>query len=203
MRRHGVHTMVGIAWIALVWSLDPHYLPWLLPVVGALILSIPLSVYTSRAGAGRALRRRGVFLIPEETHAVPVLLATRKYLRETGPARGVVDAVVDPLVNAVICAHGVTRGLSEASRFTRRRLVERALHHGIDALTPDERGLLVGDPEALTQLHSAVWTIREAHPSWNAARGDGGARSHQTTVLPEPSDRIEEVPQFPVRAVGA
>jgi membrane glycosyltransferase len=203
LRRHSVHTMVGIAWIALVWSLDPHYLPWLLPVVGALILSIPLSVYTSRAGVGRAFRRRGVCLIPEETHAVPVLLATRKYLLETGPPRGVVDAVVDPLVNALICAHGVTRGLSEASRFTRRRLVERALYQGIDALTPHERGLLVGDPEALTQLHSAVWTLREAHPSWNAARGDGGARSHQTTVLPEPSDRIEEVPQFPVRAVGA
>ena len=201
--RHGVHTMVGIAWIALVWSLDPNYLPWLLPVVGALILSIPLSVYTSRAGAGKALRRLGLFLIPEETRAPPVLLATQKYLRAAAPVGGVVAAVVDPLINAVICAHGITRGLSEASRFARRRLVDRALHHGIGALTPKERGLLIGDPEALAQLHHAVWTTKGAHLSWSAARDERRADSDRTTVVPELLDRIEEVRPFPVRAVGA
>ena len=128
-RRHGVHTVVGIAWIALVWWLDPQYLPWLLPVVGALILSIPLSFYTSRADAGKALRRQSLFLIPEETRTPPVLIATRKYLREAAPA-------------------GVTYASSEVSRLARRALLERPLHHGIGMLTADERALLIAEPEA-------------------------------------------------------
>ena len=82
LRRHGLHTILGVAWMAFVWWLDARYLPWLLPVVGALILSIPLSVCTSHAGAGKALRRHGLFLIPEERRPPPVLVATEKYLRE-------------------------------------------------------------------------------------------------------------------------
>jgi membrane glycosyltransferase len=82
LRRHGVHTMLGIGWAALVWHFDPQFLPWLLPIVGAFILSVPLSVFTSRAGAGRALRRLGLFVIPEEVQTPPVLAATRRYLRE-------------------------------------------------------------------------------------------------------------------------
>jgi len=82
LRRHGLHTVLGVAWMAFVWWLDPRYLPWLLPVVGALIVSIPLSVWTSHAGAGKALRRHGLFLIPEERRPPPVLVATEKYLRE-------------------------------------------------------------------------------------------------------------------------
>jgi hypothetical protein len=58
LRRHGLHTLVGVLWAAIVWWLNPSYLWWLLPVVGALILSIPLSVFTSRVGLGRKLRRR-------------------------------------------------------------------------------------------------------------------------------------------------
>jgi len=201
LRRHGVHTVVGLAWIALVWWLDPHYLPWLLPVVGALILSIPLSVYTSRAGVGKALRRLGLFLIPEETRPPPVLAATRKHLLAAAPAGGVAAAVADPLVNAVICAHGVSRGSSEASRLARRELVERALEQGVDALTPEERGVLVADPEALTQLHHAVWTS-EAHPSWLAARDERGAASNRTATLPQALHRGDIPPQIPASAAS-
>jgi membrane glycosyltransferase len=75
--RHGTHTLVGVLWAAIVWWLNPSYLWWLLPVVGALILSIPLSVLTSRIGLGRRLRRRKYFLIPEESHPPPVIRATR------------------------------------------------------------------------------------------------------------------------------
>src|SRR4030095_5719864 len=99
LRRHGVHTLIGIAWAVLVWHFDPQFLPWLLPIVGAFILSVPLSVFTSRAGAGRALRRLGLFVIPEEVQTPSVLAATRKYVREATPRHEVVDIVVDPILN--------------------------------------------------------------------------------------------------------
>ena len=53
-------------WAGGIYWLNPSFLWWLLPVVGALILSIPLSVYTSRVTLGRALRKARLFVIPEE-----------------------------------------------------------------------------------------------------------------------------------------
>ncbi len=143
-RRHGVHTVFGIAWIALVWWLDPQYLPWLLPVVGALILSIPLSVYTSRADAGKALRRQGLFLIPEETRTPPVLIATRKYLREAAPAWHY------PRVERGLALGGTPRACAASwdwhAHCGRTRLADRRAGR-------------------LTRLHGAVSTDSEAPPS--------------------------------------
>src|SRR5262249_51589840 len=56
IRRHGVHTVLGLAWLALVYWLNPSFLWWLLPVAGALAVSIPISVFSSRVSLGRALR---------------------------------------------------------------------------------------------------------------------------------------------------
>ena len=110
MRRHGLHTVFGLAWIGFVWWLDPRFLPWLMPVVGALVVSIPLSVYTSRADAGKALRRLGLFLIPEETRPPPVLVATQKYLGEGSGAampNGSTDVLRRPRRPIVARAPGI------------------------------------------------------------------------------------------------
>ena len=79
LRRHGVHTLIGIAWAGVAAWLDIRFLWWLLPVVGALSLSIPLSVYTSRVSLGRKLRERGFFLIPEEVNTPREIAATSSY----------------------------------------------------------------------------------------------------------------------------
>src|SRR5262249_5378985 len=65
-RRHGVHTLIVIAWVAGCYWLNPPFAWWRLPVVGALALSVPVSVYSSRVSLGRAMRRARLFLIPEE-----------------------------------------------------------------------------------------------------------------------------------------
>jgi membrane glycosyltransferase len=66
-RHHGWHSLLGLAWLGLVYALDPAFLRWLLPVAGALAIAIPVSVLTSRVSAGRLARESGLFLIPEET----------------------------------------------------------------------------------------------------------------------------------------
>ncbi len=58
LRRHGVHTVLGIVWAALVYWLNPSFLWWLLPVVGALSVSIPISVLSSRVSLGRRVCAR-------------------------------------------------------------------------------------------------------------------------------------------------
>jgi membrane glycosyltransferase len=82
LRRHGWHTLLGMAWAGLVYWLNPMFLWWLLPVVGALALSIPLSIYTSRIAPGRRLREAGFLVTPEESRPPPELARVRALLRD-------------------------------------------------------------------------------------------------------------------------
>ncbi|WP_049765669.1 glucans biosynthesis glucosyltransferase MdoH [Rhodoferax ferrireducens] len=53
--------------------IDPLALVWLLPVGLPLLLSIPMTVVTSRVGLGTAMRAQHYLLIPEETKSPTVL----------------------------------------------------------------------------------------------------------------------------------
>ena len=177
-RRHGLHTLVGVLWAAIVWWLNPSYLWWLLPVVGALMLSIPLSVFTSRVGLGRKLRRRKYFLIPEESHPPPVMRATRRYWHHAPQPAGVAAAIVDPITNALMCAQAAGRtGTDRVRALMNTALAERALHGGLAALSPGDRSQLLADPAALSALHWAVWTSAARHPSWKALTEGAPARA--------------------------
>jgi membrane glycosyltransferase len=78
--RHWFHVLLGLAWAASVLWISPDFFWWLLPIFLGLVLSLPSSWLLSRADLGRWCRRRGLFLIPEETRP-PVelqLLADRE-----------------------------------------------------------------------------------------------------------------------------
>jgi membrane glycosyltransferase len=165
--RHGLHTLLGVVWAAGVYWLDPSYLWWLLPVVGALALSIPLSVYTSRVGLGRRLRTDRIFLIPEESEPPPEIRATHEYLEAAGSPPQFADAVVDPLLNALVCAAGIARvRLPELVRKERAALTRYALLHGPQSLSAAQKAELLGDPISLSMLHSGVWSTAGAHALW-------------------------------------
>jgi membrane glycosyltransferase len=166
LRRHGWHTLLGIAWAGGVYWLNPSFIWWLLPVAGALTISIPLSVYTSRVSAGRRLRASGLFLTPEECE-VPREISSMQRAVERGPASpGFADAIVDPVVNAMACASGTARfNQPEHVRAERRRLVDAAVSHGPDTLTAQQKMILLGDPLALSRLHFQTWT-RKTVPAW-------------------------------------
>jgi membrane glycosyltransferase len=64
---HGIDTLLGLGLAAASFVFLPQIFWWLLPVAAGLILSIPLSVFTSRAAWGRGARALGLFVIPAET----------------------------------------------------------------------------------------------------------------------------------------
>jgi membrane glycosyltransferase len=66
VRQHGIATVVALAWLAGVAALHWSLVWWLLPMVAALALSVPVSVYSSRVALGRAFRRWRLFTTPEE-----------------------------------------------------------------------------------------------------------------------------------------
>ncbi|MEH6676096.1 glucans biosynthesis glucosyltransferase MdoH [Phenylobacterium sp.] len=71
-RRHRRHTATGLAWVVLAGLLDPMLLAWTSPLALGLVLSAPLTVWTSRA---HAPGRWGIFQTPEE--AVPPRVISR------------------------------------------------------------------------------------------------------------------------------
>ncbi len=168
LRRHGLQTLLGVAWAGLVYWLNPAFLWWLLPVVGALMLSIPLSVFSSRVSLGRALRAGRLFLIPEESNPPRELRWTRAGLRRTPEPSGFEEAVFDPLTNALACSAGVPRFQQSAGMASDRlRLVQSALAGGPGVLNAQQKNTLLSDPIALSRLHFQVWTTAEAGTKWH------------------------------------
>jgi membrane glycosyltransferase len=181
---HGVDTIIACVWAGAVFWLNPSYFWWLTPVVCALILSVPLSVWSSRVSAGQRARRRGLFLTPEE-NAPPAELvevardvATAESSAEAGPSwrhDGFARAVVDPQQNAVHCALiGSGRSFAPELRAVHARLVARALAEGPASLDATERRRLLRDSDALLALHGAVWQIADRERAMRWGVGGGG-----------------------------
>jgi len=188
VRRHGAQTLLGIIWAGGVYWLNPAFIWWLLPVAGALMLSIPVSVFTSRVTVGRRARSAGFFVIPEELHPPPEIEATQRYLRQASPPRGFVDAVVNPVTNALICAASVARvKATETIRKQRASLIENALKKGPVAMGEAQRMAIISDPVALSKLHAAVWASTEAHPAWWSLPAQASHSSEAGLPLAQPA----------------
>lgn len=167
--RHGPGSVLGALWAGGVIWLNPHFLPWLLPIVGSLMLAIPVSVWSSRSKLGRWLRERRIFLIPEESHPPRELRWTRLGVKRAAEPHGFREAVAEPLSNAVATAFATARDrVPERVRAAREKLIARALKEGPAALNVYDRNLLLGDPDALAELHFRVWSSPETHRGWGA-----------------------------------
>lgn len=179
LRYHGGGTILAIAWGSGVYLLSPGYFWWLMPVMGAWLLSVPVSVWISRVTWGRAARRRGLFLTPEEQQPPP-LLALFAEVRQQPPVarctplRGFLAAVVDPGVNALHCAllKGRT-ARSEGAELARQQLLLKAVTGGPQALSVTDRLHLLMDRDMLITLHWRVWGLTGARARrWLPAVGD-------------------------------
>jgi len=168
LRRHGPDTLIACLWGYGVRVLHPEAFWWLVPVAGALVLSIPVSVLASRTRLGTAARRWGLFVTPEEAeppaeirdlereHSTAIALRASR-------ADGFVRAIVDPGVNAVHAwlLRG-PRNLIPNLRDERRALAARALEAGPDGLTGAEKRLLLSDADCTRSLHDRVWRLSDS-----------------------------------------
>jgi membrane glycosyltransferase len=178
LRHHGLDSLVASAWGAALFWLNPGYFWWVTPIIGALILAVPVSVWSSRVGWGDRARRWGLFLIPEESAPPPELHELRAALAAAQAKAaalhpkerdGFVRAAVDPWVNAVHRALlGAHRPPQASIRAARRALLERALGEGPAGLGARERRVLLMDGDMTDELHRRVWALadRERAARW-------------------------------------
>ena len=194
VRRHGPQTLLGFAWAALVAWLNPSFLWWLAPIVGSLVLSIPVSVISSRVNLGLRAKDEKLFLIPEEYATPPELLATDRYAHENrwhALKDGFVRAVVDPRQNALACAMATARhGQAAPIEALRGERIAKALEVGPQGLDLATRLALLSDPVALSRLHEQVWSGQ--FPAWlDAWRGSVQGNPHSPLLPLQPLDSAQ------------
>lgn len=180
---HAWQTLFGLVWGGVVWFFSPDLLPWFLPVLLGMIVSIPFSVWTSRNCLGAFAKRRGWFVTPEESGEPPELKATRvaterehaqpaPRMGELDEEKGLLRAVLDPFVNAVhICLLRERSGQAEEIRRDFEANREKLLMEGPGALGRKEKLTLLSDPESLEWLHHELWAREpgKLSPWWRLA----------------------------------
>jgi membrane glycosyltransferase len=119
---HGIDTLLGLGLAAASFVLLPQVFWWLLPVAAGLVLSMPLSVLTSRAAWGRRTRALGLFTIPAET-TPPRELAELERLLADEPEETTAVAPLPPLARRPleIAGGGIVGGASRSIMTTHPR----------------------------------------------------------------------------------
>lgn len=192
LRYHSAGTILAVVWGSLIYVISPHYFWWLLPVMAAWLIAIPVSVWISRVRPGVAARRLGLFLTPEEIEP-PALLqlfgecAKAPSLKRGTAARGFLAAIVDPAVNALHCALLKPSGtLSDGVALSRQQLILMAIKDGPRALSARDRLRILSDRETVMTLHWRVWALRDPRARYwlDEARVSG--------TLPRPNSPVAQ-----------
>jgi membrane glycosyltransferase len=173
IKQHWSHTVIGLGWGAGVWWLDPHTFWWFLPVMAGMILAIPLSVLTSRSTLGAKARTMGLFLTPEETvppselDTLRVRLALLEKNRTPISEGSIAEAVLDPYVNAIHVSllrekrlnPAYSEALAKLGVGTPivRTLAEKLLVNGPEALSLEEKMLVLSDADVMPWMHRQAW----------------------------------------------
>jgi membrane glycosyltransferase len=162
--------LLAVIWGTVLFVFNRSFFWWNTPVLIPLLLSVPLSVWSSQAGLGRTLQNMGLLLIPEETEKPEELQNLDCILlQEEAPSplpvkkeAGFVRAVVDPEVHALhLCLNRKEGRVMEKISARRRRLIAKALSKGPGELTPKEKREILYDTGCFQELHRRVWEISD------------------------------------------
>jgi len=189
-----LHTLLAIAWLAAIHASGAPFPWWLTPIIGGLLLAIPMSVLGSRASLGRAWKRAGLLLIPEEIDPPAVLVAARRHAaalaqRTVDFDAAVLDADVHARVRAAACAHAPAKGAKAAATDLRLAKVREA---GLEVLGNEERLRLLSDRTALTQMRAVLVDRRTPRlppddPTPRVGASLPGRREAPRTRIPQPA----------------
>ena len=166
---HGPHLVFGLVWGASSYVLWPAFFWWLSPVLAGIVFSIPLSIALSKPSFGRQLLRWGLFVTPEEANPPYELKRLRtnldecyKHMQPIEVLRadyGLLQAVLDPYINAVHVSLLRQRKPSEESRDYFLQLRVRLLRDGPAEFSTKEKMALLLDADSMIWLHRELWRV--------------------------------------------
>jgi membrane glycosyltransferase len=166
---HAPHMAFGVVWGASSYVLLPSFFWWLSPVLAGLVFSIPISIVLSKMSLGRQAKRLNLLMTPEETCPPFELHRLRtnldecyKHMRPIEALRddyGLLQAVLDPYINAVHVSLLRHRNPSDESRDYFLQLRVRLLREGPAGFTTKEKMSLLLDAESMMWLHRELWRL--------------------------------------------
>ena len=166
---HGGQTLFGLVWGVSAFIMWPAFFWWLSPVLAGLVLSIPVSILLSKGTLGRGARAWGIFLTPDETHPPYELKRLEQNLaecyRQFPPLKalradyGLMQAVLDPYVNALHVALLRQRRPGDEAREWLTQLRERLLRDGPGKFSQKEKMALLLDADSMIWLHRELWSV--------------------------------------------
>lgn len=166
---HSPQVAFGVVWGVSSYILLPSFFWWLSPVLAGLVLSIPLSIALSKNSLGRQALRLRLFMTPDEVNPPFELHRLKKNLEECykhmRPLEalrsdyGLLQAVLDPYVNAVHVSMLRQRKPSEESRDYFASLRSRLLYEGPSGFSTKEKMALLLDAESMMWLHRELWRL--------------------------------------------
>jgi membrane glycosyltransferase len=159
--------------MVLLSAVDSHlvtvrYIIWLVPILGGMIFSIPIAVLTSRPGIGNTLKKRSLFIIPEEASVPNVLIELRERIilykstinKELGDDP-FVKIVTSPSYNAVHAALQRERIHHDGRLNRMSKMIQKALENGPESLSMKERNTILLDRKSISDLHWMVWSLND------------------------------------------
>lgn len=165
---HAGHTVVGLAWGWFALRVNPAFAAWMAPILLGMMSSIPVSLVTGQLAAGQFVRRLRLFVTPEETAEPPELTRLARNLeacrRHTPPLPelaadyGLMQAVLDPYVNAVHLALLRERDLTPVAEGRFGPMREKLLSEGPAALGSRDKLALLLDADSMAILHRELWS---------------------------------------------
>lgn len=170
LRRHIWHMLLGIITTIVVALYAQPLFWWMLPITAGLILSIPISMFTSRESAGQWFKRHKYFLIPEETNVPAIITSAKQFKSRLGEMRqenyGAALLVRNSVLNAL---HILMLPINGPAPDFRKEDLEHALlkldnyimHDVMPDWSKEEEIALLYQPEILLRAKTA-WTLN--HP---------------------------------------
>jgi membrane glycosyltransferase len=170
---HAPATTLGVFWSIIAWKIEPEFFYWMSPILAGLLLSAPISVWTSRSRYGLTLLKGKILATSDELFPPEIIRLTDECsaavdssLSATFPMReGIIAAVVDPYVN------GVHVSLLEPAENDVEDFVSKLLAHGCDILGKKEMTELMYNSSAMLAMHRSVWSLPfdQLHVTWSNA----------------------------------
>ena len=158
-RAHLAQTILGIVWTAWAIHLGWAVFFWSLPVLLGLLVSIPLSRFTSSPDVGKAMHRAGVLVCAHGKPAPPQGAEEEegdeaRARDEFRPYYGFSRAVVDPYLNAI---HVSLLDQPADAQTSVKALSEILVAEGPASLADKDLKAILQDGDTLLKLHRRIW----------------------------------------------
>lgn len=159
--------LLGLAWLWIVLVLNPQFTTWFAAILIPLIISPFVVRYSSLTSIGISLEKAGVFLTVEEVSPNRAIIYTDENLvieEQHILAHGYLSALIDPSINALVCAVSTTRHHENSKNSDRRELlIKQAIESHMINLTNDVKLKIMADPYIFATLHAHVWLHQELY----------------------------------------